>query len=137
MNQCSTETLWVGLDVHQNSITAAILAGEAQEPVVQRLSGDPALPDSVFIEDTAVILDEVAIVGMPDERLGERSCAFVSLHEGQSLSFEQLKDFLNGRKLARQYLPEKLVIIDSMPKTPVGKIQKFKLRELAESMRPT
>jgi transposase len=40
MSEHSTETLWVGLDVHQNSITAAILAGDAQEPVVQRLSGD-------------------------------------------------------------------------------------------------
>jgi len=40
MSQSSTETLWVGLDVHQNSITAAILAGDAQEPVIQRLSGD-------------------------------------------------------------------------------------------------
>ena len=82
-------------------------------------------------------VDEVAIVGMPDERLGERSCAFVSLHQGSELSFEQLKDFLDSRKLARQYLPERLVIIDSMPKTPVGKIQKFKLRELAETFRQT
>jgi transposase len=40
MSQSSTETLWVGLDVHQNSIPAAILAGDAQEPVIQRLSGD-------------------------------------------------------------------------------------------------
>ena len=40
MYQSSTETLWVGLDVHQNSVTAAILADDAQEPVVQRLSGD-------------------------------------------------------------------------------------------------
>jgi transposase len=40
MSQHSTETLWVGLDVHQNSITAAILDDDAQEPVIQRLSGD-------------------------------------------------------------------------------------------------
>jgi len=40
MNQFSTEILWVGLDVHQNSITAAILEGDGPEPVIQRLPGD-------------------------------------------------------------------------------------------------
>jgi cyclohexanecarboxylate-CoA ligase len=74
---------------------------------------------------------EVAIVGTPDERLGERSCALVSLHDGQELTLRQVTDYLESRKLAKQYLPEKLVIIDSMPKTPAGKLQKFKLREWA------
>ncbi|MDH3431056.1 MAG: AMP-binding protein [Gammaproteobacteria bacterium] len=82
-------------------------------------------------------INEVAIVGMPSERLGERSCAFVTLHEGQDLTLEQLTDFLDGRNLARQYLPEKLVIIEHMPKTPVGKVQKFKLRESLGRFRQT
>ena len=76
-------------------------------------------------------INEVAIVGMPDKRLGERGCAFVSLHNGTDLTLSQVTDFLDSRNLARQYLPEKLVIIDSLPKTPAGKVQKFELRELA------
>ena len=40
MNQSSTETLWVGLDVHHKSITAAVFCGEDPEPMIHRLSGD-------------------------------------------------------------------------------------------------
>ena len=77
-------------------------------------------------------VNEVAIVGMPSERLGERSCAFASLHRDQELTLEQLKGFLDSRNLARQYMPEKLLIIERMPRTPVGKVQKFRLREKLE-----
>jgi non-ribosomal peptide synthetase component E (peptide arylation enzyme) len=74
-------------------------------------------------------INEVAIVGMPDQRLGERSCAFVSLHDGKDLTLSEVTDFLGSRKLARQYLPEKLIVVEALPKTPAGKIQKFELRE--------
>jgi cyclohexanecarboxylate-CoA ligase len=74
-------------------------------------------------------INEVAIVGMPDKRLGERSCAFVSLHDGKNLTLSEVTDFLDSRNLARQYLPEKLIVVDALPKTPAGKIQKFQLRE--------
>ena len=76
-------------------------------------------------------INEVAIVGMPDKRLGERSCAYVSLHDGKELTLSEVTNFLESRNLARQYLPEKLVVVDDLPKTPAGKIQKFELRELA------
>ena len=49
------------------------------------------------------------------------------------LDFEELISFLKGHKLAKEYLPERLEIIAEMPKTPSGKIQKFKLRKVAES----
>jgi cyclohexanecarboxylate-CoA ligase len=57
----------------------------------------------------------------------------VSLHDGQELTLGEVTDFLDSRNLARQYLPEKLVVVDDLPKTPAGKIQKFELRELASS----
>jgi cyclohexanecarboxylate-CoA ligase len=74
---------------------------------------------------------DVAIVGMPDERLGERACAFVVLREGQSLTFEQMTAYLAEQKMARQYIPERLEIVTDLPRTPSGKVQKFKLRETA------
>lgn len=74
---------------------------------------------------------EVAIVAMPDARLGERCCAFVALHPGQKLLIQELLDFLEQNKLARHYFPEHVEIIDEMPHTPAGKTQKFRLRELA------
>ncbi|MGN6584608.1 MAG: cyclohexanecarboxylate-CoA ligase [Rhizobiaceae bacterium] len=71
----------------------------------------------------------VAIVGYPDRRLGERACAFVTLHAGASLTFEEMTDFLKAQKMAIQYIPERLEIVTELPRTPSGKIQKFKLRD--------
>lgn len=73
---------------------------------------------------------EVALVAMPDPRLGEKGCAFVTLHEGCTLTLEELTDFLEEKKLARQYMPERLEILDKMLITPSGKIQKYALREI-------
>src|SRR5574337_772583 len=75
---------------------------------------------------------QVAIVGFADERLGERACAVVVTKAGQSLDFAGLVDFLKTQKVALQYIPERLIVLDAMPATPSGKIQKFKLRELVK-----
>ena len=74
---------------------------------------------------------DAAIVAMPDPRLGERGCLFVTLRPGESLDFEEMQRHLEERQLAKQYWPERLEVIDEMPRTPSGKIQKFKLREIA------
>lgn len=77
-------------------------------------------------------IQAVALVGKPDERLGERLCAYVVLKEGhQSLTLEEVCAFLTERKVTREYQPEFLVVLDELPRTPSGKIQKFKLREQA------
>jgi cyclohexanecarboxylate-CoA ligase len=73
---------------------------------------------------------QVAIVAYPDARLGERACAIVVCKAGTSLTINEMTRFLESHKVARQYFPEKLELRDSMPTTPSGKIQKFKLREL-------
>ncbi|WP_333617171.1 cyclohexanecarboxylate-CoA ligase [Acinetobacter variabilis] len=73
----------------------------------------------------------VALVAYADERLGERACAIIKLkYPAQSLSFNELVDFLKTHNLAVQYIPERLEIWDEIPMTPSGTIQKFKLREL-------
>ena len=73
---------------------------------------------------------QVAIVAYPDERLGERACAIVVPKAGQTLDFAGMLAFLEAHKVARQYMPERLVVRDAMPTTPSGKIQKFRLRDL-------
>ena len=70
-----------------------------------------------------------AIVAYPDERLGERACAVVVPKPGQSMDLPQLVAYLKEQKIAVQYIPERLEVRESMPSTPSGKIQKFKLRE--------
>ncbi len=74
----------------------------------------------------------VAIVGYPDARLGERAVAFVTLREGATLDKDGMVQFLTDQKCAKTYLPERLEIVDDLPRTPSGKIQKFKLREEAK-----
>ncbi len=77
---------------------------------------------------------EVAVVGYPDERLGERACAFARLREGTSLSFEEMVAHLEAQQMARQYMPERLEIVEELPRTPSGKVQKFRLREIAREL---
>ena len=71
-----------------------------------------------------------AIVAYPDDRLGERACAVVVPKAGQQIDFAGMVEFLKAQKLALQYVPERLIVRESMPSTPSGKIQKFKLREM-------
>jgi cyclohexanecarboxylate-CoA ligase len=76
-------------------------------------------------------ITEVAVVGIPDERLGERACAVVTTTD-PSLTLADVTAGLERAGMARQYWPERLVIVDELPHTPSGKVQKFKLRaELA------
>ena len=74
-------------------------------------------------------VSEVAIVAMPDERLGERACAFVVLKPGGELDFEKMQQYLDAQRVSKPYWPERLEIIEQLPYTPSGKIQKFVLRD--------
>ena len=73
---------------------------------------------------------QAAIVAYPDERLGERACAVVVPKPGEALDLPAIQNFMKAQQVALQYVPEKLVVLDSMPSTPSGKIQKFRLREM-------
>jgi 2,3-dihydroxybenzoate-AMP ligase len=68
-----------------------------------------------------------AVVAMPDERLGERACAFL-VAKGEPLSMAEVQAHLSGLGVAKFKWPERLVSIDEMPRTQVGKLDKNKLR---------
>ena len=73
---------------------------------------------------------EAACVGYPDDRLGERMCAFVVLAAGaETPSLAEVTEFLEADGLARMKLPERLEVVDAMPLNPTGKILKRVLRE--------
>jgi len=74
---------------------------------------------------------ECAVVAMPDERLAERACAFVRPKDEARLDLRELTGFLAAQGMAKPYWPERLELLTEMPRTPSGKIQKFKLREIA------
>jgi 3-phosphoshikimate 1-carboxyvinyltransferase len=74
---------------------------------------------------------EVAIVGMPDPRLGERACAFVVVEADAEAGFDfgQMQRHLDDNRVAKPYWPERLELVSELPHTPSGKIQKYLLRE--------
>lgn len=77
----------------------------------------------------------VAIIGLPDPRLGERVCAVVECKSySDQLQFEEMKAFLIECKLTRQFIPEKLVILESLPLTISDKIKKKELQERVRAM---
>lgn len=76
---------------------------------------------------------QVAAVGMPDRLLGERVCAFIKPKAGTSISFDEIISFLKEKKTAVLYLPERIEVIEEMPLTPVGKVDKRRLRETIET----
>ena len=81
-------------------------------------------------------MQDVAVVAMPDPRLGERACAFVVPRPGEQPTFEEMAAFLAREGVAKNYWPERLELIEAMPRTPSGKIQKFKLRQVAAQFGP-
>jgi cyclohexanecarboxylate-CoA ligase len=72
---------------------------------------------------------EAAVVGYPDERLGERGCAVI-VPDGEPPALDELRDYLEKAGMARQFWPERLEIIAAMPRTPSGKIKKYVLRQM-------
>jgi fatty-acyl-CoA synthase len=71
---------------------------------------------------------EAAVIGVPDERWGERPLACVVAKEGASLDGEAVREYLDGR-VAKWWIPERVEMIAEVPKTSVGKFSKKDLRE--------
>jgi cyclohexanecarboxylate-CoA ligase len=74
-----------------------------------------------------------AIVGYPDDRLGERACAFLELRPGATLDLAGVQAYMDECKVAKQYWPERVEVLAAVPRTPSGKIQKFILKERAKA----
>lgn len=85
----------------------------------------PSDIEAAISEHLDVIL--VALIPKPDEILGERICAVLTLREGKSLGVTELSEFLTERKISKSRHPEFVIILDDMPMTPTKKVIKSKL----------
>ena len=75
-------------------------------------------------------VEDVAVVGLPDELTGERACAIVSTPQGaEPLKFAQMQEFLTSKGLRKQAIPEQLEYVDEVPRNPSGKLLKQELRD--------
>lgn len=108
------------------------ITGRSKDVIIRGGENIPVVEiESLLYRHPAVEL--VAIVAYPDERLGERACAVIVPKAGQTLELPDIVDYLKSKNVAIQYVPERLVLLDEMPATPSGKIQKFKLREVTST----
>ena len=109
------------------------ITGRSKDVIIRGGENIPVVEiESLLYRHPAVAM--VAIVAYPDERLGERACAAVVLKPGQTLDLPGVVEYLKAQQIAVQYIPERLEILDAMPATQSGKIQKFKLREQLRSI---
>jgi fatty-acyl-CoA synthase len=86
----------------------------------------PAEVEGVLYKHESIA--EVAVLGLPDEKWGEAVTAVVALHEGKSLTLEELRAFAEPY-LAKYKLPLRLHVVDALPRNPAGKVLKFVLKE--------
>ncbi len=87
----------------------------------------PTAIESLLYQHPAV--QAVAVVAMPDKRLGEKACAYLVLKPGRRLTLKEATSFLKGLGAGILLLPERLEIVDELPLTPLGKIDKKTLRQ--------
>lgn len=105
------------------------ITGRSKDVIIRGGENIPVVEvESILYGHPAIA--QAAVVAYPDERLGERACAIVVLKAGQSLTLDDLLVYFKSKQIAMQYIPERLIVCDSIPSTPSGKLQKFKLREM-------
>ncbi|MGW4527336.1 AMP-binding protein [Amycolatopsis sp. NPDC004378] len=102
------------------------ISGRTKDVIIRGGENIPvAYVENVLYEHPDV--EAVAVVGLPDPRLQERACACVVAK--REITFEEMREFLAEKGVAKQYWPERLEILTELPRTASGKIQKFVLRE--------
>jgi cyclohexanecarboxylate-CoA ligase len=80
---------------------------------------------------------DAAVVATPDPVLGERVCAVIVPAPGQTMTLAEIAEWMSAARFAKQKIPERLIVLDELPRTASGKVQKFKLRERARMSPPT
>ncbi len=103
------------------------ITGRTKDIIIRGGENVPvAAVESLIFQHPSVT--EVAVVGYPDPRLGERACAVLRCQAGESIDLDDLRRFLSATGLASRYVPERVVVVDELPKTMSGKIRKVELR---------
>ena len=92
---------------------------------------DPVEVEATLLQHPAI--NQVKVVGVPDERLQEVGCACVLLETGAQVTAEELLTYYRG-KVASFKIPRHVVFVKDYPMTSSGKVQKFKLREISMEM---
>jgi fatty-acyl-CoA synthase len=105
------------------------VVGRIKDMVIR--GGENIYPREIeeFLYTHAEIAD-VQVIGVPDERYGEELMAWIVPRQGAALEAEEVREFCRG-KIAHYKVPRHIKFVDSYPMTVTGKVQKFKMREVA------
>jgi non-ribosomal peptide synthetase component E (peptide arylation enzyme) len=106
-----------------------VITGRLKDVIIRKGENISAkeVEDLLYTHDKVA---DVAVIGLPDPKLGERCCAVVALREpGEPLGFKEMADFLKDKGLMMQKIPEQLEIVETIPRNPSGKIVKHVLRD--------
>jgi len=136
-NKTATEKAFAGGWFHSGDL--GVIHGDGYIQLKDRskdiiISGGENI-SSIEVEDALYkhpSVQAAAVVAKPDEKWGETPCAFVELKPGQSASTDDLIAWC--RKNLASYKCPRHVVFTDLPKTSTGKIQKFKLREMAKEV---
>jgi acyl-CoA synthetase (AMP-forming)/AMP-acid ligase II len=105
------------------------ITGRVKDVVIRNAENISATEVEDVLHGHPKILD-VAVIGVPDRRTGERVCAVVTLAEGvDTLTLADVADHCRSVGLANQKIPERIETVDQIPRNPMGKIRKQELRD--------
>lgn len=129
--QCITEAGWyktgdVGMMDEDGYV---IIVSRLKDMVIR--GGENIFPFEVEeVLNTHPAIHESLVIGVPDDRMGEELCAWIVLKDGLSVSDAELRDHCEG-KISRFKIPRYFIFDPNVPRTPIGKAQKAKMRPLA------
>lgn len=104
-----------------------VLEGRTKDIVIRGGENIPVtVVESLLFQHPDIL--EASVVGLPDPRLGERACAVVVPRGEVRLTLDEMCDYLLAQGLSKHFLPERLELVDALPKTPSGKIRKVELQ---------
>lgn len=102
------------------------ITGRVKDIIMRGAENIPVVEvEAALLRHTSV--RDVAVIGYPDDRLGERACAVLVTTDPVTL--DDVRSHLAGLGMAKQYWPERVELLPALPRTPSGKIQKFALRD--------
>lgn len=107
------------------------LSGRSKDLVIRGGENVPVVEVEALLQQHPKVR-AVAVVGVPDARLGERVCAVVEARQADNMpTLAELAAFLKDHQLTLQFIPEQLLVLPELPRTPVGKVMKQAVRDLA------
>jgi len=110
-----------------------VIAGRSKELIIRGGENVPIVDVQNLLGEHPNI-ETAVLVGVPDPRLGEKVCAVIERKDAsQPFGLDDMRAFLDSKKLTRQFIPEYVVLADYLPRTAIGKVKMHEVRKLVQA----